>query len=66
MEYGGYNVFVRTWWRWENNIRVPNAGKRRYIARGVAYERAREICRQYNLTHKRGPLSRMAEFERAE
>lgn len=68
MERGGYNVFVRTWWRrnpsWPGG-REPGAGKRRYIARGVSYERARELCEQYNSTHDPGFLSKKAEFESA-
>ncbi len=68
MEHGGYNVFARTWWR-ENpaypNGLEPHPGKRRYLARGVSYERARELCDQYNSTHKPGRLSHKAEFESA-
>jgi hypothetical protein len=62
MEFGGYNVFTRTWWR---NGLEPSPGRRRYMARGVTYERARELCDQYNSTHKPGQLSRKAEFEEA-
>jgi hypothetical protein len=65
MEYGGYNVFTRTWWAinpaWPNGLE-PCPGKRRYLARGVSYGRARQLCDQYNSTHKPGRLSRKAEF----
>jgi hypothetical protein len=46
--------------------RVPYPGApRRYIARGVSYEEAREICAQYAATHEPGWRSRKAEFESA-
>jgi hypothetical protein len=68
MEHGGYNVFSRTWWRnnpaWPDGLE-PSPGKRRYMARGVSHERARQLCDQYNQTHKPGRLSRKAEFESA-
>ncbi len=68
MEYGGYDVFVRTWWRsnpaWPGG-REPWPGKRRYLARGVTHQRALELCKQYNDTHKPGKLSKKAEFESA-
>lgn len=68
MEYGGYDVFVRTWWKenpsWPNGLE-PCPGERRYIARGVTYERARELCDEYNETHEPGRLSKKAEFETA-
>jgi len=68
MEHGGYNVFTRTWWR--NNPAYPNGlepspGRKRYLARGISYERARQLCHEYNSTHKPSPLSRKAEFETA-
>lgn len=68
MEMGGYNVFTRTWWKhnpaWPKGLE-PCPGKRRYLARGVSYERARELCQQYNSTHNPGRLSKKAEFESA-
>lgn len=67
MEHGGFNVFTRTWWRdnpdWPGG-REPHPGKRRYLARGVSIERARELCLAWNGAHK-GRLSRKAEFESA-
>ncbi len=67
MEYQPlFNVFTRTWWianpAWPNG-REPGAGRKTYRARGVTYEEARRICKEYNDTHKPGKLSRKAEFE---
>lgn len=63
-----YNVFVRNWWRnnpaWPDG-REPCAGKKRYLRRGVTEAEARQICREYNDTHKPGRLSRKAEYESA-
>jgi hypothetical protein len=68
MEYGGYNVFTRTWWKpnsaWPGGLE-PSPGKRRYLARGVTCERAREICKEWNRAHEPGRLSKKAEFEEA-
>jgi hypothetical protein len=68
IEYGGYDVFVRTWWKenpaWPNGLE-PCPGRKHYLAKGVSYERARELCQQYNSTHKPGRLSRKAEFASA-
>lgn len=63
-----FNVFTRTWWTpdktWPGGLR-PHAGRRTYIARGVSEQRARELCDEYNSTHKPGRLSRKAELEEA-
>jgi hypothetical protein len=63
-----YNVFTRTWWKrnpsWPDG-REPHLGRKKYLRRGVSYAEARQICKQYNDTHKPGPLSRKAEFEEA-
>jgi hypothetical protein len=60
-----YRVFVRNWWRWESGTRVPDPGARKTtLARGCTYEEARRLCEAYAKTHKPGPLSRKAEFER--
>lgn len=61
-----YNVFVRNWWRSNPSRpggREPGAGPKRYLQRGVNYETARALCKEYNDTHKPGKLSRKAEFE---
>lgn len=61
-----WNVFVRNWWKknatWPNGLE-PEAGKRRYIARGVTLEEARRLAQEYNATHRPGRLSRKAEIE---
>lgn len=66
-----YRVFVRNWWRWEASrfggsaIKVPDPGARKTtFARGCTEEEARAICEEYARTHKPGPLSRKAEYER--
>jgi len=70
-----YRVFVRNWWRIErkptgyNNatlpVRVPDPGARKTtLATRCTYEEARRICDEYAATHKPGPLSRKAEFEK--
>jgi len=59
-----YKVFVRDWWRMENGVRVPNPGARKHtLATRLSYDEAREMCREYNATHKPGILSRKAEFD---
>lgn len=65
-----YDCFVRDWWRAPEkgeaafNGRVPYpCAPKRYIARGVSFDEAREICRGYNDSHDPGWRSRKAEFE---
>ena len=63
-----YNVFHRTWWKANKSYpggREPGAGRKTYLRRGVTYDDARAICKQYNDTHEPGFLSRKAEFEEA-
>jgi hypothetical protein len=44
---------------------VPDPGARKTtIARGCTYCEAYRICEEYSKTHKPGPLSRKAEFEK--
>lgn len=44
---------------------VPDPGARKTtLATRCTYEEARRICEEYARTHKPGPLSRKAEFER--
>lgn len=71
-----YRVFVRNWWRWEytgprfpgdkpQRTLVPDPGARKTtLATGMTYDEAYEMCAEYARTHKPGPLSRKAEFER--
>jgi len=66
-----YRVFVRNWWRREpflyqgGSHLVPDPGARKTtIARGCTEDEARAVCEEYARTHKPGPLSRKAEYER--
>ena len=62
-----YNVFHRTWWKRNKSYpdgREPYPGKKYYIAKGVSYNIAREICDEWNSEHDPGFLSDKAEFER--
>ncbi len=59
-----YNVFVRNWWRRERGVLVPNSGgRKKFIRRDLTHAEARQMCQEYNRTHKPGVLSRKAEFE---
>ena len=62
-----YNVFTRKWWRanksWPGGLE-PHMGKKTYLAHNVTYERALELCEDYNSTHNPGKYSKKAEFER--
>jgi hypothetical protein len=66
MNEARYTVFTRTWWKhnpsWPNGLE-PGVGKKTRIARNVSEAEARQICQQYNATHKPGRLSRKAEYE---
>lgn len=65
MEEQLYDVFVRDWWKLDELGRlVPHLGPREYLAHGVSYAEAHEMCREYNDSHDPGPFSRKAEFER--
>lgn len=71
-----YRVFVRNWWRRataedRGEFRaipgelIPDPGARKTtIATHCTEEEAIAICDEYARTHKPGPLSRKAEFER--
>jgi len=67
-----YRVFVRNWWRWQydsvntgSRRLVPDPGARKTtLAMRCTREEARRICEEYAATHKPGPLSRKAEFEK--
>lgn len=64
---GGFDVFVRDWWRKDEHGKIvpyPGAPKR-YIARGVSEEEAREMCADYRANHEPGWRSRKAEYESA-
>jgi len=64
-----YRVFVRNWWKlnpaWPNGLE-PDARARKHTLAYVNTEtEARQICEEYNRTHKPGKLSRKAEYQRA-
>lgn len=69
-----YRVFVRDWWKWEarnafpgdrERKLAPNPGARKTtIGRRMTEDEARAMCEEYARTHKPGPLSRKAEYER--
>ena len=67
-----YRVFVRNWWRWERvpympggRTKVPDPGARKTtLARGCTYDEAYAMCQRHAETHRPGPLSRKAEYER--
>jgi hypothetical protein len=66
-----YRVFVRNWWRWERSQfsgerrLVPDPGARKTtLARHMTEAEALALCQEYARTHKPGPLSRKAEYER--
>lgn len=60
-----YKVFVRNWWRYDgpNRLLVPDPGARKTVLRTrLSEDEARQMCRDYNATHRAGPLSRKAEY----
>jgi len=64
-----YRVFVRNWWRWTHNDTgrrlVPDSDARKTtLGRGMTDAEALAMCREYAASHKPGPLSRRAEYER--
>jgi len=67
MESEKYKVFHRTWWKrnpsWPNNLE-PCAGKKRRVGFANTETAARDMCRIWNASHKPGPLSDKAEYER--
>jgi hypothetical protein len=59
-----YRVFVRNGWRMEGGVKVPDPGARKHtLAKVDSEEEAFRISREYNRTHKLGPLSRKAEVD---
>lgn len=64
-----YRVFTRTWWKkatspgWPNGLE-PCLGRKYTLHPQVATEQeARDICAEWNRTHKPGKLSRKAEYQ---
>jgi hypothetical protein len=63
-----YSVFVRNWWRenpsWPNGLEPDPRARKYTLAKGIpTEEEAREMCREYQKTHKPGRLSRKAEYQ---
>ena len=63
-----YRVFVRNWWKenpaWPNGLEPDGGARKTTIRKGVGTAlEAREMCMEYNRTHKPGRLSRKAEYE---
>jgi len=60
-----YRVFVRNWWRRDFGQLVPDPRARKTtLARHCTEDEARALCARYAATHRPGPLSRKAEYER--
>jgi hypothetical protein len=62
-----FKVFTRTAWvrttdpGWPGGIK-PGWGRERTLARVATADVARQMCAEWNRTHKPGKLSRKAEF----
>lgn len=58
-----YICFTRRWWRLDDkgNV-VPHAGRRRTVAVVDSEEAARDVCREWNRTHKPGRFSLKCEY----
>ena len=61
-----YRAFTRTWWRhnpvWPDGLE-PGAGRKTTLGHRLTEAKARQVCRQYNDSHRPGRLSRKAEYE---
>lgn len=61
-----FQVFTRTWWRWEKTpqgrVKVPHFGKKSILGYTETKEEAQEMCKKYNDNNDPGELSRKAEF----
>ncbi len=63
-----YDVFVRSWWIWEDTkfngrVKVAGPGEKTYTHYGVSLAEAKAICKEYNESHNPGELSIKSEFE---
>lgn len=63
---GIYRIFTRNWWRnnpdWPDGLEPDASGPQRTIGWADTEDEAREMCVQWNATHKPGRLSRKAEY----
>lgn len=65
-----YRVFVRNWWKrasgsgWPNGLEPDPCARKTTIATNCTEDEAYAICKEYAASHKPGPLSRKAEYER--
>jgi len=63
-----YKVFTRTWWKhnsdgtWPNNLE-PCPGRKTSLGYASTEAEARQMCKEYNDSHKPGRLSRKAEYQ---
>ena len=58
-----YRIFKRAWYKYENGSRVPDCNARKTTIDFADTEtQARDICRDWNLTHDAGPRSVKAEY----
>jgi hypothetical protein len=60
-----FEVFHRTWWQKDPGSpdgRCPGVGRAIRIGWAATETEAREMCRQWNLTHAPGHLSDKAEY----
>ena len=64
-EINGYDVFVRDAYKFNAEgeiVSYPDAQKK-YVAKGVSYLLAKELCASYEAKNAPGPLFRRAAFE---
>jgi hypothetical protein len=63
---GPYVAFTRTWYRREagpyGTRIVPGPGRKTTRERNLSYDEALRFCKNWNETHRPGPLSRKCEF----
>lgn len=58
-----YRVFTRNFYRrTSSGLEADTRARKRTIDHVHTEEEARELCREWNATHKPGPLSRKAEY----
>lgn len=70
-----YKVFTRNWWKvnnskdengnllWSDGLEPDGAGRQNTIGYADNEEEARKMCKEYNDSHPKTKLGRMAEFK---